>query len=99
MKKIILSLVIFISINCFAQKGKIDSSKLNAMASIILPQQQQNPDPKQSFYLLGARNDFVILLMALTKPGDVTPNQIKQLADWINQYARPLPIDTTVNKN
>jgi len=96
MKKTILLLTFFISTTCFAQKQKTDSSKnIRGTGEVVYPPEgNQNPP----FYLLGTRNDFLILLMALTTPGDVTPNQIKQLVDWINQRAKQLPTDSIGNK-
>lgn len=53
---------------------------------------QAKPAAKDSavYYLLGQVKDYQLLYAALTQPGDVTPNQIKALVEWITK-AQPLP--------
>ena len=51
--------------------------------------------PKQ-YYLIGEIGAWQLLYKAITTPGDVTPNQVKSLAEWMDRI-REIPADTTQN--
>jgi hypothetical protein len=48
------------------------------------------------YYLIGNMKDFQLLFTSVTKPGDVTPNQVAALAQWL-QSLKALPTDTLKN--
>lgn len=97
MKKTILFLsIVLLSITVFAQKKeKTDTTKKNDPPAQVV---QQHDPGKQLYFLVGPLDQFVLLLRSLAQHDDVTPNQIKALADWVNTKAQPVPADTTGKK-
>lgn len=98
--KTILTLIIAMIITGAAmgqQKGtgqvKIDTTKVESTTAegTIAPQ------PK-TYFLLGALQDYQLLYKCLASPGDVTPNELRSVIQWIDKGAKPLPGDTTKKK-
>jgi hypothetical protein len=83
MKKIIsiVSLFLIISLGCVGQQ-KTQSQKTDS-----IPQ-------GANYYLIGSVQAFQLLIKVLTTPGDVTPNQIKAVAEWV-VTAQQLKVDST----
>lgn len=82
MKKSILILLLLISGIAYGQNK----------SPLIQP---QKPDTSL-YFIAGNINDFKVLFTAIQSPGDVTPNQVKALLNWINKYEliKKPPIDS-----
>lgn len=65
-----------------------------ALITITLTASAQKKDTiakkEPMFFLIGKLPDYELLLRAIVSPGDVTPNELRGLAQWINQI-KPLP--------
>lgn len=91
MKILLLAIIIFWSTVSNGQKRfKSDSTKIKT----------SGPAPAQigqAFFLVGILDNWKLLFSAVTTPDDVTNNQRKQLAQWLNNV-KALPIDSTKQK-
>ncbi len=52
--------------------------------------QTQQPIDTTTYHLTGKLSDFNLLFSALTQPDDITTNQKKALAAWIQKDTQPL---------
>jgi hypothetical protein len=72
------------------------------LSTAVAQQQKAKADttkPAATYVLLGALQNFQLLLAAITTPGDVTPNQMRELAEWISKNTQPIPAaDSTKRK-
>lgn len=64
---------------------------------------QRVEQPKQdtaTYLLVGKLNDFKLLFATITTPDDVTVNQKKAVAEWVNKGLQMIPPkkDSTTNK-
>lgn len=92
MKKFILISVLMLTIASFA--GAQNKSIANIKDQI----RPVPAGPKQdtAYVLVGRIPDFQLLYRAIVSPGDVTPNQAKALAEWLNKVQMILP--DSINK-
>ena len=78
MKQVLIIAAIIFSSVVNGQTSKDTTSKLK----IVAPKYE----PKDTTYVLGGNiPDFQLLYKAVTSPNDVTPNEMKALAAWIQK--------------
>ena len=81
MKRTIISItIIILSLNCFSQTQKADTS---------------------NYHLVGKLDDFKLVYAAIMQPDDVTANQKKAIAKWL-ETIKVMPVlkpDTSAVKN
>lgn len=92
MKKVFLMIAVAVSLSASAQTQK-PVTKAPANKPVT-----DTTKAEPGFYLLGRLDDFKLLYTILVSPGDVTPNQVKGVAEWINKGIQPLVADTTRKK-
>lgn len=91
MKILLLAIIILWSTVSNGQKRfKSDSTKIKT----------SGPAPAQigkGYFLIGTLDNFKLLFSAVTAPDDVTNNQRKAIAQWLNSV-KELPTDSTKQK-
>lgn len=59
--------------------------------------QNQQKQDTSTYALVGKMENFQLLYRALVNPGDVTPNQLKALSEWVTRI-RIIQPDTSLKK-
>lgn len=77
MKKTVTIILICFSLVSFGQKK---DSTMKTSPGTVMPQQDTS-----NYVLVGKLQDFQLLLVAISSPGDVTPNQVNALVAWIRK--------------
>jgi hypothetical protein len=77
------------------KKTLIAIALLLALSPVFAKPKTEQPKNDTTYYLLGRITDFQLLFRAVTTPGDVTPNQVKAIVEWISQIKALPPKEMT----
>ena len=98
MKKINLLLTVTITICLSANAQKINTpGKSQLKGTVQNGSDTSKKEQPAQYFIIGTDNDFKLLQKVITDPGNVTPNQVKAVFQWI-QNKNQLMTDTTKKK-